>query len=286
MAAWCEGPLLGIDFETTGVDPTTDLPVQAALVWCGQGGTRRRVWTVDPGREIPPAAIAVHGISTEKARREGRSLAETAAVVHHFLGQAMHLGVPVVAMNASFDVTIAECLFSAAGLPGLSWSRVVDPLVLDRHLDGLRAGKRRLEDLCAHYGVPLVKAHSADHDAEAAVSIAREIGRRWPATGRTDAAMLTVLQASWHRTWVAGFDCRCRAEGRGGLEDSEYLWPLRLQARSRRLQPSLPAGLSRAGSGRPWTAASQFASDSSTTSTSCSLERGLTTARRIAVSPW
>lgn len=259
--AWPDSPLIGLDFETTGVDPLSDLPVQVALVWCDGGGELRTAsWLVDPGREVPEGAVAVHGITTERVREEGLTLAETARRVHRELEKAALEDVPVVAMNASFDVTIASRLFFAERLSPLSWQLVVDPLVLDRHLDRYRKGKRRLDALCAHYGVRLESAHDAGHDAAAAVALARELGRRFPDAGELEVGELTRLQCGWHREWASGFDDWCRRQGRSGLAEEEFDWPVR-------------------GAGRP---VDQPTSESSTTSTSASLERGLTTAMRIA----
>ncbi|MGO9557913.1 MAG: exonuclease domain-containing protein [Acidimicrobiales bacterium] len=226
--AWFDSPLIGLDFETTGVDPLTDLPVQVALVWCdGQGRRRRAVWLVDPGCEIPEAAIEIHGISNAKARAEGISLEHTAYVVHRCLLRAAREGVPLVAMNASFDVTIAACLFARAGLPSLPWDLVIDPLVIDRRVDKYRKGKRRLDALCETYGVRLDGAHDAGQDAEAALSLAREIGRRWPEAGDLDPEELTIFQRAWQHTWAAEFNDWCITEGRPGLSPEEYRWPVR-----------------------------------------------------------
>ena len=73
--AWCDGPLLGFDLETTGIDTTRDLPVQVALVWTTADGVLKAdTFLVDPGRDIPAEAIAIHGITTERARsRDARS---------------------------------------------------------------------------------------------------------------------------------------------------------------------------------------------------------------------
>ena len=262
--AWPDHPLIGLDFETTGVDPLSDLPVQVALVWCdGTGELRTVSWLVDPGRDVPEGAVAVHGITTERVRDEGRPLGETARILHRELEKAALEDVPVVAMNASFDVTIASCLFEREGLAPLSWRLVVDPLVLDRHLDRYRKGKRRLDALCGHYGVALESAHDAGHDAAAAVALARELGRRFPDAGELEADELTRLQCGWHREWAAGFDDWCRRNGREGLSREEFDWPVR-------------------GAGR---LSDQPTSESSTTSTSASVERGLTTAMRIAAFP-
>lgn len=228
MGSWHDGPLVGLDFETTGVDPLSDLPVQVALVWCdGRGGRRTAAWLVDPGRDVPEEAVAIHGISTERARAEGWPIDLTAHRVHRELGKAAVEGVPIVAMNASFDVTIAAALFRRVGLPPMCFTLVVDPLVIDRHVDPQRAGKRRLDALCEHYGVRFEVAHDAGSDAGAAVALAREIGRRWPEAGNLDPGDLTSLQRDWHHEWAVQFDEACRGEGRAPLGPEDYLWPVR-----------------------------------------------------------
>ncbi|HLN06775.1 MAG TPA: exonuclease domain-containing protein [Acidimicrobiales bacterium] len=225
---WNEGPLLGFDLETTGVDPCSDLPVQVALVrWDPRGSGYRAVFIVDPGCEIPPAAEAIHGISTTRARREGCPLGEAAAIVHWALRKAQADRVPVVAMNASFDVTIAAMLFENFGLEPLVWSAVVDPLVIDRKVDRYRCGKRRLDALCWTYGVALGSPHDAGNDAEATLRLARAIARRYPEIANCEIGDLTRLQADWHRSWALGYDSWCRENGRPGLGPEEFGWPLR-----------------------------------------------------------
>ncbi len=225
---WEEGPLIGLDFETTGVDPLLDRPVQVAIVTSTPSGlTSTEVFLVDPGCEIPEAAVAIHGITTERARREGRSLEDSARRVHAAMAQAVTEPVPVVAMNASFDLTIAETLFASFGLRPLEWRAVIDPLVLDRHLDRYRKGKRRLDALCAHYRIVLAQAHDAASDASAAVELTRQIARAFPSCARTSPEELTKLQASWHRQWAEHYDEWRRSEGMDGLAPEEFSWPLR-----------------------------------------------------------
>lgn len=232
--AWCDGPLLGFDLETTGIDTASDLPVQVALVWTTADRVAQAdTWLVDPGRDIPAEAIAIHGITSERARREGRPLSEAALRIHSAVRRAAAQGVPVVAMNANFDVTIAEGLFSTFGLPALAWHCLLDPLVMDRHVDGERTGKRRLDALCDHYRVRLYQAHDAGSDAEAAVALARCIGRRYGECGLLDPEVLTLAQATWHERWASDYDACCRAEGLPGLEPEEFSWPCR--------RPALPA---------------------------------------------
>ena len=54
-----------------------------------------------------------------------------------------------------------------AGIP----APVLDALVIDRHVDRYRRGRRTLVDLCALYGVEIANAHDAAADAEAAMQV-------------------------------------------------------------------------------------------------------------------
>ena len=225
---WNEGPLLGFDVETTGLDPSSDLPVQIALVrWAPIGTPDRSVFIVDPGREIPSSAQAIHGISTRRARREGCPLGEAAAIVHQALLRAQSEQVPVVAMNASFDITIAALLFRTFDLKPLSWTALVDPLVIDRQVDRQRRGNRHLEALCGTYGVVLGTPHDAGSDAGATVAVARVLATRYPEIASLDIGELTRRQADWHRSWAFEHDSWCLENGRPGLGPDEFGWPLR-----------------------------------------------------------
>ena len=82
VGAWPAGEVLGLDFETTGIDRFNDVPVSYALVSVVEGVVVRS-WSglIDPGRPIPAEATEVHGISTEQARDEGMPLGEAVALV-------------------------------------------------------------------------------------------------------------------------------------------------------------------------------------------------------------
>ena len=225
---WNEGPLLGFDLETTGVDPHSDLPVQVALVsWEPCGASNREVFLVDPGREVPADAEAIHGISTLRARRDGCPLEEATATVHRALVKAQAAHIPVVAMNASFDITISAMLFRRFGLEPLAWEALVDPLVIDRKVDPHRFGNRRLDALCETYGVVLANPHDAGDDADATVALVRVIAERYPEIASCEIGDLTRFQADWYRVWALEYDSECRENGRLGLEPEEFCWPLR-----------------------------------------------------------
>jgi DNA polymerase-3 subunit epsilon len=225
---WNDGPLLGFDLETTGVDPLSDLPVQVALIrWEPHGSGCRKVFIVDPGCEVPEGAEAIHGISTRRARRDGCPLGEGAAIVHAVLGEAQAEHVPVVAMNASFDITIAAMLFRSFALEPIEWRALVDPLVIDRKVDCLRPGKRRLDALCETYHVVFDSPHDAGSDADATISLARTIAHRYPEIAECEIGDLTRLQARWHRDWALEYDSWRHENGEPGLAPEEFSWPLR-----------------------------------------------------------
>lgn len=229
--AWHTAELLGLDLETTGVRRHEDVPVSFALVHVEGGRVARRVaGLVDPGREIPLEAVAVHGITTERARAEGMPLRDALRLLRDAVVSAAGRGVPVVGMNLSYDLSMLDHQLRLAGEPGLlesGWEGpVLDVLVLDRHLDRYRSGKRRLEHLCAHYAVRLDAAHEAGADAEAAALVLLALCERFPTVPATDLAELTRLQAGWHREWAERFGTWLESQGRDRLDPGEHNWPL------------------------------------------------------------
>ena len=94
VASWATGEVLGLDFETTGIDRFNDVPVSYALVSVDRG-ILVRSWSgvIDPGREIPVEATAVHGISTEQARDEGMPLREAISLVSDAVVARLRCGV-------------------------------------------------------------------------------------------------------------------------------------------------------------------------------------------------
>ena len=231
--SWIDGPLLGFDTETTGVDPLRDRIVTVALVHRDAAGSRPHVWLVDPGVEIPEAASAVHGITTEHARTHGRRPAEVLEQVGAELAKAFSSGTPVVAFNACYDLTLIEAELRRHGLPtvaervGAPLRPVIDPLVLDREHDRYRKGKRTLGVLCELYGVTPDDAglHSADVDVAATLDVLAALVRRFPAISATDLESLHDAQVKGHRRWAQNFN-EWRAgrgfEGPGASLD----WPL------------------------------------------------------------
>ncbi|MEZ0089794.1 exonuclease domain-containing protein [Streptacidiphilus sp. EB129] len=237
MTHWYEGPLASFDTETTGVDVERDRIVTAALVAqdAGDGPVRGRQWAADPGVPIPAGATAVHGLTDDWAREHGGAPQLVLDEIARALADAARAGVPLVIMNAPYDLTLLDRELRRhrnltlgqylTGAPLL----VLDPRVLDKHLDRYRKGRRTLTDLCAHYGVELGAAHDATADATAAMELVRAIGRRH--AERLDGLApgeLHLRQAVWHAAQARGLQQWFTRSGSPELVDTS--WPLRPHA--------------------------------------------------------
>lgn len=213
MTSWPSGPLLGFDTETTGVDVRHDRVVTAALVMRDAAGTRQRTWLIDPGVEIPEAASTIHGVTTERARAEGRPPAVALDEIAAEIVNAQTAGVPVVAYNASFDFAILDHELTRWNLPTLAQrlgrdvGPVLDPLVIDRGLDRFRRGKRTLSHLCEHYQVTATaELHTAEVDVLATMEVLDCLVAVYPELGEMPLASLADWQRTKHRQWAESFN--------------------------------------------------------------------------------
>lgn len=221
---WHELPRAAFDLETTGRDPHTARIVTASVVIVNGRGEllQHHEWMVDPGVEIPAEATAVHGISTERARAEGRLSAEAVAEVSALLTD-LFVTMPVMAFNAPYDFTVLEAEARRHGAASLEPSTVIDPLVLDRAVDRYRRGKRTLTAMSEFYGVSLVDAHTSAADALATIGVADAIARKYPAQIQLDPLQLHAAQAQWHRTWAEDFQDFLRRKDPAAVIDAA--WP-------------------------------------------------------------
>lgn len=204
MTAWFNGRFCGFDLETSGVDVEQDRIVTACVVQCGgKHPTQSANWLSDvDGVEIPEGAAKIHGITTEKARSEGQPAGEVVQQVVAALTQVVLAGIPIVAMNAAFDLTMLDREARRHQVHPLADAvgeelRVLDPRVLDKQFGQRRKGSRTLTDLCRHYSVPLDGAHSADADAIAACRVVWRLGSTVPQLGEMSLADLHQGQIKW-----------------------------------------------------------------------------------------
>lgn len=230
MPSWHLGRLVGFDLETTSPDPLTARIVTACVVHCGGGEpTEARTWLTDvDGEEIPDGAAAIHGVTTERARAEGVDLRAAVEEILDALSHAAMAGQPIVAMNARYDLTLLDREAERYGMTPLEQRRgqlrVVDPFVIDKHVDRYRPGKRTLTHLCQHYQVPLDGAHTADADAVAACRVAWRQGSRYPQLAGMSLDELHQAQIGWAAEQAASLQAHFRETNAEAV--IEGAWPI------------------------------------------------------------
>jgi DNA polymerase-3 subunit epsilon len=230
--SWHTGRLAAFDIETTGVDPEHDRIVTAAVSIVGGGrAAEHQSWLVDPGIEIPVGATSVHGITTERAQAEGRVSGEAIEEITAALAEQLRSGVPIVAFNARFDLTVLDREAHRHGLRplldrvgGPDGMLVVDPRILDKQFDRFRRGERTLGAVCEHYRVTLDDAHAANADAIAAARVAYRLGATVAELRDMDLRVLHRAQISWAAEQAASLEQHFRGQGRN--ERVEGAWPI------------------------------------------------------------
>src|SRR5262245_42635056 len=175
-----------LDTETTGLDPAQG----HRLVELGCVELLNRIPTgstfhvyLDPERDMPAEAFAVHGLSAEFLRGHKRFV-EVADEFLAFIGDA-----PLVIHNASFDHAFLCAELKRAERALIARERLVDTLLLARRKHP--GGSNRLDDLCTRYGIDNSRRtkHGALLDAEILAEVYVEL------TG-TRQAQLILVEAS------------------------------------------------------------------------------------------
>lgn len=210
---WFESTLLCLDTETSGIDVWNDRIVTACTVEITPGGRPEiTTWLINPGIEIPAEATEVHGITTAYATEHGRDPEPALNEITTKVAWAMHTGVPVVAFNAAYDLTILEAENQRHSTPTLrerlpqGLGAVVDVHVIDKALDKYRKGSRKLVDTAAHYGVRLSAdgAHDASTDALAAGRMVPRLVAAFPELAGMPLPHLHQMQIRWRREQMDG----------------------------------------------------------------------------------
>jgi DNA polymerase-3 subunit epsilon len=184
-----------LDTETTGLDPyqghrLIEIGCIELINRIPSGQTFHRY--VNPGRDIPADATAVHGLSSEFLR-DKPDFAEIVEELIEFIGEA-----PLVAHNASFDLGFINAELERVGKVAITRDRLVDTLVLARRKHP--AGPNRLDDLCARYGIDNSRRvkHGALLDAELLAEVYLEL------IGGRQAQLILVDGASNGAALLAG----------------------------------------------------------------------------------
>ncbi|MEO1686567.1 MAG: DNA polymerase III subunit epsilon [Pseudomonadota bacterium] len=167
-----------LDTETTGLDPASgDRIVELGALELDNHVPTGRTFHeyLDPERDMPAEAEAVHGLSADFLRGKPK-FAEVADRFIAFLGDAQ-----LVIHNAEFDMKFLNAEFDRAGRPALPRSRAVDTLAIARkRFPGAPAN---LDALCRRFGIDNGgrELHGALLDSELLAEVYLElIGGRQP----------------------------------------------------------------------------------------------------------
>jgi DNA polymerase-3 subunit epsilon len=176
-----------LDTETTGLDPLeghrlVEIGCIELVNRMPSGQHFHRY--VNPERDIPAEAFAVHGLSAEFLNGKPRFI-EIADELLTFLGDA-----PLVAHNAVFDLGFLNVELERAGKMPVGRERLIDTLLLARRKHP--AGPNRLDDLCLRYSIDNSRRtkHGALLDAEILAEVYLEL------IGARQAQLILVEAAS------------------------------------------------------------------------------------------
>ncbi len=157
-------PLAVFDLETTGTNPAEDRIVEVALVTLRPDGSRStKSWLVNPGRPIPPDAVAVHGIRDADVA-DVQSFDALAPEIH-----AAFEGCDLSGFNAErFDIPLLAAEFRRVGrtFPA-SGTRVIDSRTI--------FVRREPRDLAAAVSFYCGRSHEGAHRAEADAVAAADV---------------------------------------------------------------------------------------------------------------
>jgi DNA polymerase III subunit epsilon len=152
-----------LDTETTGLDPLRgDRLVEIGCVEIFNrmptGQTFHR--HINPERDMPAEAFAVHGLSSEFLADKPLFIAVVEDFLE-FIGDS-----PLVIHNASFDIGFINAELDRIKRPPIARDRLVDTLLLARRKHP--GVSNRLDDLCSRYAIDNSRRtkHGALLDAE------------------------------------------------------------------------------------------------------------------------
>lgn len=219
--------VLVFDVESTGIDVFNDRIVQLFIgIADGNGDlVEQYEWLIDPGIEVPEEASNVHGFTTEFLRENGRVPYEALAEAVDIL-EDNHT-IPWVAFNLNYDLSILDSEMTRYGIVNNfgDWAgktQLIDGLVIDRAKDKYRKGKRKLEFMAAHYGIPFdpEAAHNAAYDVEVTAKVTRAIVNKY-------GMMSNEEQAIAYKEWAHGLETYLKRTDESASVDGD--WPLKLK---------------------------------------------------------
>lgn len=239
MSNWHLGPLAPFDLETTGVDVHEDRIVTAYAGRVGAGiQPVEHNWLVNPGVDIPDAAAAIHGITSEHAFEHGAPAPVAVAEIAQALAENLGEGIPIVGWNVVYDLSLlhAECQRNGVATVEQRLGRpvmpVIDGLVLDKEVVPRLAGAggRRLVNAAPRWGVALseIDAHGAKADAIAAARVVWRMASQHPRLAKMTLLELHDAQVRWAAAQAASFRSYLQRQGKP-CDDVDGVWPVRVR---------------------------------------------------------
>lgn len=224
MDSWHHHPRAAFDLETTGRDPLEARIVTASVLLVDADGTvlEQHEWIADPGIDIPAEAAAIHGVSTEQARREGQPVDRVVRELAAVLGRLFAAGIPVLAFNARYDFTVLASEGARHSVPVPHPFPVLDPYIMDKQADRFRRGKRTLTAMCEHYDVVFNNAHTSAADVLATLQVAAVLAERFPHL-QHPAGVLHASQVVWAARQAESFQEYLRREDPAAVVEGR--WP-------------------------------------------------------------
>lgn len=149
------------DIETTGLNPDKG---DAVIELAGQKVVNGEIVgvfneLVNPGVEISPQAFAVHGISDDIIKEQGKPLDQVIPDFIDFCEECVLVGHNIV----KFDLRFIKKHSQDLGLIPKKY-KVIDTLILSRQI--LILPSYKLQSLAEYFGIPYIGAHRALQDVD------------------------------------------------------------------------------------------------------------------------
>lgn len=214
------------DCESTGINVFEDRIVQFFIGLADSEGNllSSREWILNPGVDVPVEASDIHGYTTEYLVENGQDIKEGLSEIREYL--IARTDIPWVLFNANYDLSILNEEFKRHDISTrfgefvTNRAKVIDGLVIDRHHDKYRRGKRTLAAQADHYGVEYDAENL--HDARVDVALTAQVTVKILEKFGTPT---TAEQSVWYAQWAKNFQRYLRENDPEAVVDSE--WPLK-----------------------------------------------------------
>lgn len=210
---WWGQPFVVLDTETTAPDPEQAHLASICRVVVDPVARTKDVKTGYVQVDMPAEACAVNGLTSDFLAANGKPAADVLDEYCADVAASLILGIPVVIMNAPYDLCVLDRDCRRNDVPTISdrldgapLAPIVDPGVLDKKVEKYRRrvsetqGARCLKTLAQVHGVGWDDelAHTAEYDALQAGRVAWQLMRRYPALTRLSLAELHEAQVGWY----------------------------------------------------------------------------------------